>query len=129
MTTQELLATRIRDRLGEIENQIDVALLEWACEGADYEAETADDMLVNVVRRLGECNCSGASAPAGLIYNGDIYAQVADWGFEIDETLADYEDARGAAYGPPGNTGLTIGTLVWFAVEWRASELASRLSN
>lgn len=112
---------------GRERSLIDVALIDWACEGSDYGAETGEDMLRNVIRRLEETDCAGCAAPAGLIYNGDLYDKAAIWGAEIDDALADYEDETGEQPKPRDGSP-TIGSLVWFAVEWHAHRLASLIA-
>lgn len=61
---------------------------------------------------------------AALIYTSDLMDKMATWKREILDALNEYYDATGEEYktGEPGN-------FVWFAVEWRAHELANQLRS
>ena len=99
---------------------IDEALIDWAFDGADYDAADAGDVLNNAIRTLECCDCAGCSAPGGLIYNSDLARKLGEWAFEIDAALDAYHDSTGERFQPK-----SVFSLVWFAVEWRAHELAS----
>lgn len=100
------------------ENAIALDLWEWAKE---YEDDGAENL---IAWSLEDCNCSGAHAPNGLIYNNEIAAKYVDWWNDIDAAMDEYFDATGERYAPE-----TTGQLVWFAVEWFASELANFLRS
>lgn len=100
------------------------ALVEWTKDAFQYEPEaTVDD----VIRHLETTDCAATHAPPGLIYNSDLWVKAAAWANDIDAALYEYREATGENYQPRDN--LTVGGLVWFAVEWFAHELASRLEN
>ena len=100
------------------ENDIVLDLWKWATQ---YEDETLDDL---VLFSLESCNCAGCHAPNGLIFNNEVAAKYSDWWDQIDEAMDGYHDATGEWFAPE-----TTGQLVWFAVEWFASELASFLRS
>ncbi|PXA70411.1 hypothetical protein DMC25_27055 [Caulobacter sp. D4A] len=103
---------------------IRAALLDWALEDAAYEANDLGDALGAVQRRLETVDCAACAAPSGLIYDADLARRVPEWRTEIDEALTDYHDAVGQR--PVIES---VGGLVWFAVEWNASEMASILDR
>jgi hypothetical protein len=98
----------------------------WVFDAFEHETDfTREDVL----RHLESIDCAACHAPAGLIYNGDIWAKVPEWADEIDQALWEYQDATGEPWEAPGDGTLTVGLLVWFAVEWEAHEIASELRN
>lgn len=103
------------------------ALVEWTKDAFQYEpGATVDD----VIRHLETTDCPACHAPPGLIYNSDIWAKASEWAHDIDDALYQYMEATGQNYQPQGLSrpdAITIGSLVWFAVEWFADGLASRL--
>jgi hypothetical protein len=111
--TEWLIATR------DSHNQIDAAIAEWVM---DHEFPDTEEGIKEAIRRLEMTDCSACAAPHGLIYTSDLMDKLASWKREILDALNEYYDATGTEYttGEPGN-------FVWFAVEWRAHELASEL--
>lgn len=103
------------------------AIVSWVDEAfQNWEGATLDD----VYRFLVTTDCSACHAPQGLIWNSDIWAKVYDWGQDIDQALWEYADETGTNYQPPTPSGeLSIGGLVWFAVEWNAHRLATALED
>jgi mono/diheme cytochrome c family protein len=99
---------------------------EW--DGSTYNA-SAPVAKADILRHLETIDCAACHAPAGLIYNRDIWAKVPEWADEIDQALWEYQDATGEPYTAPGDGTLTVGVLVWFAVEWVAGEIALELRN
>lgn len=108
---------------------ISYAILQWTRDAFEHDASaTAQDVL----RHLESLNCAGCHAPQGLIYNQDIADKVALWWDEIDAALADHYEQTGQNPQPKGRDAegaLTIGWLVWFAVEWVGYDAASFLSH
>lgn len=96
-------------------NGIKSALAEWAL-NYDYAG------FASVVEALEGCDYGACFAPSGLIYNHDLAEKVQEWWVEINDALDAYEDATGERYGVS-----SIGQLVWFAVEWTASEMAAEM--
>lgn len=95
------------------------ALLDWAFDGD--ESLTLEQC---IEWNLETCSCSGCHAPSGLIYNHDIASKFQDWWDDIDDALEGYREATGDSYIVE-----TCGSLVWFAVEWYAHEVASLLRS
>lgn len=101
------------------------AIVSWVDEAfQNWEGATLDD----VYKFLVTTDCSACHAPPGLIYSHDIWAKVGEWGGDIDQALWEFWDETGEHYKPQGND-LTIGSLVWFAVEWNAHRLATALED
>lgn len=78
-----------------------------------------------IVSQLEMASCSVGSW-GGMIYTRDIESRLADpqWVDDIDEALADYRDNTGE------NPDLSsLSEMVTFAVDWVASNLASKLRN
>lgn len=106
---------------------LDMSLLAWAFDSTEFETNgCTPETLVDCLERI---DCAGCNAPSGLIYNHDIAAKASDWWNEIDSALWDYQDATGEKYSGRDDVPLTVGDLVWFAVEWRANELASLIRS
>ena len=117
----ETLSRNASDAIASTDfEKIDAALIAWAFEGCDYDAANHGEALDNAVRTLEQTNCSGCSAPSGLIYNSDLAVKLGEWAFEIDAALDEYRDNMGESYKPE-----SVFSLVWFAVEYRAHDLAS----
>ena len=103
---------------------LDMALLEWAFDHIEPGMDETAAQTAFLEWALESTNCASCHAPSGLIYNRDIAAKFADWWDDIDDTLAAYRDATDESFAPE-----TCGALVWFAVEWRAQEWASRFRD
>lgn len=103
------------------DNAIRGAIAEWVLDSFEYEGDRFT--IKNVAEHLERIDCAGCNAPAGLIYNHDIAAKIPLWHAEIDETLYDYQEATGEQP-KPRDGALTLGWLVWFAVEWVANDMA-----
>lgn len=115
-------------------HKIAAAIGEWTQDTfAEWEANAYKPATpvakADILRHLETIDCAACHAPAGLIYNRDIWAKVPEWADEIDQALWEYQDAMGEPYKAPGAGELTVGTLVWFAVEWVAHEIALELRN
>lgn len=100
------------------------AIVEWTRDSFEgWDSGTAKDVL----RHLEMTDCAACHAPRGLIYTRDIMRKAADWWPDIDEALAAYHDETGE-HPRPRDGALTMGWLVWFAVEWIAHEAATFLA-
>jgi hypothetical protein len=93
---------------------------QWTLDAFEYESEWS---VKDVIQHLETTDCAACHAPAGLIYNGDIAAKAAEWYSDIDDAIAAYHDETGDMP-KPHNGAITIGFLVWFAVEWVAHDMA-----
>lgn len=105
---------------------VEDAMVEWV-EDAPLRREpnaTARDVL----HHLETTDCAACHAPRGLIYNCDINPKLDLWAIEINEAIAEYHDATGENPRPRDGS-LTLGWLVWFAVEWTAQDAAAFLSS
>lgn len=83
----------------------------------------------SIVSQLEMASCSAGSW-SDMIYTRDILAKLSDdqWVSDIEEAVAEYEDATGEApnfdsYG----SGFSLSAVVTFAVDWVAQRLASRI--
>lgn len=104
---------------------ISYAILEWARDAFENdEGASARDVL----RHLETIDCAGCHAPRGLIYNRDVADKAALWWDEIDEALAQYHEETGE-HPRPRDAAITIGWLVWFAVEWVGHDAARFLES
>lgn len=104
--------------------QIMLALVEWTHNTfRHWEDATVDDVILHLYRT----DCSATHAPPGLIFNRDLWKLACRWAPEIDAALYDYEETVGEAWKPQGS--LTVGYLVWFAVEYWAHNLGARLDD
>ena len=100
-------------------------ILGWTINTFENEPDpTARDVL----RHLEMTDCAACHAPGGLIYNHHIARKLEAWWPEIDDAIAEYHDATGENPRPRDGA-LTLGWLVWFAVEWMAHDAAAFLSN
>jgi hypothetical protein len=103
---------------------IAAAILEWTTDAFEHErGATARDVL----RHLETTDCGACHAPTGLIYNHDLIAKVPLWWSDIDAALCAFRDETGGNWQP--RDALTIGSLVWFAVEWFALEAAREIES
>lgn len=107
-------------------NTIDMTLLEWAFDSTIHEDGGCNPK--TIVEVLQRTDCAACYAPSGLIYNHEIAGRVSYWWDEIDDALDAYHDEVGENWGAH-NGAVTIGSLVWFAVEWRSQHLASLISS
>lgn len=121
VTTKEWLEFQKNDA-----NGIKAAIAEWALDAFEHDAEGFT--LKNVISHLETTNCAGCHAPSGLIYNHEIARKAADWYVEIDDAIDAYRDATGENPSP-WNGALSLGWLVWFAVEWEAQEMARLIES
>ncbi|MFN7640446.1 MAG: hypothetical protein ACK5PR_01725 [bacterium] len=120
------------------DKELDKELLEWAFDGAAYglqvenpERLTSDEweeLLDSAQSRLEECDCAGCSSPAP-VYTQAMVEKLAQVWDEVDEALEEYQDATGDNWQPTRKQALTVGAILWFAYEWRASQLASWLDS
>lgn len=123
--------------------ELDKALLDWAADGAAYGADVEDanrltgdewEAILDCVQdKLEECDCAGCNSPASF-YTQRMVEELAEVWDEVDEALQEYHDATGENWQPQGYRsrkpgGLTVGVLLWFAYEWRASQLANWLDG
>ena len=105
--------------------EIGAAILGWTDDSfSGWTDATARDVL----RHLEMTDCAACHAPGGLIYNHHIARKLEAWWPEIDDAIAEYHDATGENPRPRDGA-LTLGWLVWFAVEWMAHDAAAFLSN
>ena len=101
------------------------AILQWTRDAFENdESASARDVL----RHLETIDCAACHAPQGLIYNQHIADKAALWWDEIDETLAQYHEETGE-HPKPRDGSITIGWLVWFAVEWIGHDAARYLES
>ena len=102
---------------GAIENFLWDEIAE--CEWQDVES------IVNQIE-MASCN---AGSWSGMIYTHDILERFQDtkWVNAIEQAIEDYQDATGESpnFGKP----FDLSSLVTFAVDWTASELANRLRS
>ena len=104
---------------------ISYAILEWARDAFEHdEGASARDVL----RHLETIDCAACHAPQGLIYNQQVADKAALWWDEINEALAQYQEETGE-HPMPRYGSITIGWLVWFAVEWVGHDAARYLEN
>lgn len=96
---------------------IDTQLLQWA-----YDHVTAMPDLQQAKKALLQWALESCSVEAlsPAMRETDIADRIAAWWNEIDDCLAEYREAHGHGFAPE-----TCAHLVWFAVEWRANELAA----
>lgn len=102
------------------------AILEWADGAFESDPNAAAK---DVLRHLETIDCAGCHAPAGLIYSGEIAAKLALWWSEIDDAIAYYHESVGENPTPPGDGVITVGWLVWFAVELVGHDAARYLER
>ena len=101
------------------------AILQWTRDAFEHdEGATARDVL----RHLEMIDCAGCHAPQGLIYNQQVADKVALWWDEIDEAMSHYFEETGE-HARPRDGSITIGWLVWFAVEWVGHDAARYLES
>jgi hypothetical protein len=123
-TAKDALAA-LNDWQGPYPNDIARAVLEWVRDAFEHdEGASARDVL----RHLETIDCAGCHAPSGLIYNQDIAGKVGEWWDAIDEALWHYHEETGE-HPMPRHGSITIGWLVWFAVEWVGHDAARHLEN
>jgi hypothetical protein len=103
--------------------EIAAAIVGWTADAFEHEPDASAD---DVIRHLEMTDCAACHAPGGLIYNHHIARKLEAWWPEIDDAIAAYHDATGENPRPRDGA-LTLGWLVWFAVEWTAQEAASWL--
>jgi mono/diheme cytochrome c family protein len=101
------------------------AILKWAEEAFENEpSATANDVL----RHLETIDCAACHAPDGLIYNGEIAEKLALWWSEIDDAIFEHHESMGENPAPRDGA-LSVGWLVWFAVEWVGYDAAVYLES
>lgn len=127
MTKEETIAKAIAAIKGDSSNEIANAIAEWVGSSFQYEPEEHVTPAA-IVRHLEMTDCSACHAPAGLIYNHDIAARAAAWWDDIDCAVDAYWQETGQQPAPQHGA-LTIGFLVWFAVEWMAQEAAGAVRH
>ena len=101
------------------------AILQWT---RDYFDNDATATARDVLRHLEMIDCAGCHAPQGLIYNQNIADKIPTWWDEIDEAMAHYHEETGE-HARPRDGSITIGWLVWFAVEWVGYDAARYLES
>ena len=94
----------------------------------DEIAECQWDSVESIVNQLERASCNAGSW-SGMIYTHDILERFQDrkWVNDIEQAIEDYQDACGESpnFGKP----FDLSSLVTFAVDWTASELANRLRS
>ena len=103
---------------------MDWAIMEWGLDNVLHDVEGLEAQIAAMAEAMERIDCAGCYAPCGLIYNHEIAAKVPDWWDDIDSAVDGYRDATGEL--PEFDT---VGSMVWFAVEWRAHEIASLLRH
>lgn len=98
---------------------IDTQLLQWA-----YDHVTAMPDIQAAKRALLQWALESCSVEAlsPAVRQTDMAAHVAAWWNEIDDCLSEYRETHGRGFEP-----VSCAHLVWFAVEWRANELAAMI--
>lgn len=93
----------------------------------DLDQPHAWNSVQQIIDHLTSATCANGSF-SGMIYTRDILDRLADpdWCEAIDNALEAFEDATGEQ---PTFDRLDLSTLVTFAVDWYAYEIASRLRN
>lgn len=104
---------------------ISYAILQWT---RDYFDNDASATAKDVLRHLETIDCASCHAPQGLIYNKDIADKVPLWWNEIDEAMAHYFEETGE-HATPRDGSITVGWMVWFAVEWIGHDAARFLES
>ena len=86
------------------------------------------DSVKNLIRHLEMASCA-AGTWSGLTYTRDIQDKLdqQDWRNAIDDALDQYQDATGESYSV--ESPYVMESLVMFAVDWFAQDLASRLQS
>ena len=86
------------------------------------------DSVKNLIRHLEMASCASGSW-SGLIYTRDIQDKLdrQDWRDSIDDALDQYQDATGETYTLESHYAME--SLVTFAVDWFANDIASRLQS
>ena len=105
--------------------EISYAILEWT---RDYFDNDKDATARDILHHLETIDCAGCHAPHGLIYNHEIADKVPLWWSDINEAIAEYHDETGE-HPAPRDGSITIGWLVWFAVEWVGHNAARYLES
>lgn len=104
-------------------SSIDAHLLEWAFDLIEQVTDIDSAKRSLLEWALEACNCANAHAPTGVIDSRAI-GKFADWWNEIDTCMREHRDAKGFWFAPE-----TCAHIVWFAVEWRANQLAAMLRS
>ena len=83
------------------------------------------DSLSSLTRNLYTAHCAAGSY-SGVIYNRDIDDKIAqvEWRDAIESAREEYEDCTGEEY-----SFKSFGEALWFAIEWRAHQLAMYTEN
>jgi len=86
------------------------------------------DSVKNLIRHLEMASCAAGSW-SGFIYTRDIQDKLdqQNWRDAIDDALDQYQDATGESYGV--ESPYAMESLVTFAVDWFAQDLARRLQS
>ena len=110
----------VKDAL-DITGAIETYLWEGLC---DYEWESVERLIDHLERAS-----AAHGSWSGMIYTRDILERFQDmeWVNAIEQAIEDYQDATGESpnFGKP----FDLSSLVTFAVDWTASELANRLRS
>jgi len=110
----------IKDAL-DITGAIENYLWDGLC---DYEFSSVENLLSQLERAS-----AAHGSWSGMIYTTDILERFNDvgWVVAIEQAIEDYQDATGESpnFGKP----FDLSSLVTFAVDWTASELASRMRS
>ena len=91
-------------------------LAAWAFDGAETVGEA--------IGNLEQIDCAGCYSPSPFYFE-DMAAEIARHWPEIDEALDSYREETGEAWTPKAGQGFLCH--LWFAYEWAAAELASRI--
>lgn len=86
------------------------------------------DSVRNLIQHLEMASCAAGSW-SGLIYTRDIQDKLSDqdWRNAIDQAVEEYQDATGESYSV--DSAYALESLVTFAVDWFAQDLASKIQS
>lgn len=103
----------------------DSAVVEYIC---DQLKDSSWDSVESFIGQLESASCANGSWGQDTIYTHRILALLSDesWRDAINQALEDYADATGENYSPET---LNLESLVTFAVDWYAGEIASYIRS
>lgn len=103
---------------------LDAELLEWAYNHIVENSPISEAKRTLLEIALGACKPSNGHAPTSTLVESAPEAKIAGWWNEIDECLAQSFEETGQHFQTE-----SCAHLVWFAVEWRAAQLATMLRS
>ena len=110
---------------GDLSDSIRGRCLDYALEGAEYDADCFGEYRKNVIRVLEQMDCAAGASPAPVYYY-QMARELADHWLEVDDALEDCREQTGENW--PLGKGSVLNAL-WFAYEWNAHDLAGIIEN